>query len=104
MALTNIILDTAPTELFTSPVDTTTAIVVTYLCNTDSNAVQFNFYAVPVGSLADATTLIYKEVNLAASDTYILDTEKLILDAGDGLWADATTTGVVVVTVNTIGV
>ena len=104
MALTNIILDTAPTELFTSTAGNINAVIVTYLCNTDSNAVQFNLYAVPVGSLADATTLIYKEVNLAASDTYILDTEKLILDAGDGLWADATTTGVVVVTVNTIGV
>jgi len=95
-------LGTAPTAIFTST--GVNALVVGYFCNTDSNATMVNVHAVSSGNTASATNLIYNQINLTGQDTYLIDTEKIILDDGDSLWASATTPGVVVATINTISV
>ena len=104
MALNNFTLSTSPSSLFTSA-GTTNAVIVIYICNTHpTDTIQFNLYAVPSGGQADGTTIIYKEVNLTSGDTYVLDTERLILDSGDGIWGDASAGSSLIATVNTIAV
>jgi hypothetical protein len=102
MALRTIKLGTTPTELYTSI--GTNALVVGYFCNTDANAVMVNVHAVGAGDTASADNLIYNRINITSLDTYVIDSEKLILDNGESLWASATTPDVVIATANTIGV
>lgn len=103
MSLSNFTLTTSPSSLFTSTNGNTHAVIVIYLCNTHpTDTIFFSLYAVPSGSQADGTTIIYKNVNLTPGDTYVLDTERLILDSGDGIWGEASVALSIVATVNTI--
>jgi hypothetical protein len=102
MAIQSTALTSTPAAVYTS-IDTN-AVVVAYFCNTGNDPVQFTVYAVPNGATADITNAIYFNVNLTANDTYVVDTEKIILDDGDSLWASATVDGVVIATINNIGV
>jgi hypothetical protein len=97
MALTSKTLTIAPQAVYTS-VDTN-AIVVAYFCNTSQNPVTFSLHAVPSGGTAGAANTIYSNVNITAEDTYVMDTEKIILDDGDSLWATASVDGVISVTI-----
>jgi len=104
MALKNTTLGEAAASLYTS-IDSVNAVIVAYFCNTHpTDTVQFTVYAVPSGSAADMTTVIYNDVNLTSGDTYVLDTERLILDNGDGLYASASIGESIIATINTIEV
>jgi hypothetical protein len=102
MALTNTTLTTSPAALFTST--GTNAVIVMYLCNIGATPAQFSLYAVPHGGTANSSTVIYSEVSLTGGDTYVLDTERLLLDNGDSIWGLASVAANIVVTVNTIAV
>lgn len=97
MAISNTTINTAPQAIYTSQGNN--AIVTAYFCNTSANPVTFSVHAVPNGSTADITNIIYSNVNITTNDTYVWDTEKLILSDGDSLWAVASDDDVVVVTV-----
>lgn len=64
------------------------AITTMYFCNTSETTGYFNVYAVPDGAYPDITKVIYYQVPLASHDTYVIDTEKLILENGDRLCAN----------------
>lgn len=85
MALTSTVLTTSTASVFTS--DGENAITAIYLCNTGDTAVQFNIHAVPNGTTASDSNLIYYHVPLAGNDTYVIDSEKLILEDLDSLQA-----------------
>lgn len=74
------------------------AVTVVYFCNTHSGAVNVTVYAVPSGSVAGTLTKIYDAVSIAAGDTLVVDTEKVLLDNGDVLQADASVDNVVIAT------
>lgn len=97
MAITNTKINTGSTAVYTSAGDN--AIVVAYFCNTSTAPAMFSVHAVPAGGAATADNLIYANVNLTANDTYVMDTEKLILGDGDAIWATSTEDDVVVVTI-----
>ena len=94
MAIQSTTLTGTPAAVYTSV--GTNAVVVAYFCNTGLDPVQFTLYAVPAGGTADISNAIYYNVNLTDGDTYVIDTEKIILDDADSLWASATADGVVV--------
>ena len=73
--------------IFTSA-NSTNAITVIYICNASTNSVLFNLFAVPSGNTASYTNVIYYNVPLTVNDTYVLDTEKLILEPGDSIYAN----------------
>jgi hypothetical protein len=75
--------------IFTS-IGTSSAVTVIYICNAGPNTVLFNLYAVSFGNVASYNNVIYHSVPLTSNDTYVLDTEKLIVDAGDSIWANLT--------------
>jgi hypothetical protein len=79
------------------------AVTALYLCNVLGTTVAANVYLVPAGSTV-ADCLIYSNVQIAATDTHISDTERIILGAGDSIWANCSTNNGIVMTVSTAAV
>jgi hypothetical protein len=71
----------------------TSVVSVMYFCNQNSAAANLNVWAVSNASVAgggvNAANLIYREVQIAAADTFVVDMEKLALGNGDYLVANA---------------
>ena len=88
MAITSTILSTVPTSIYTSQGNN--AITTMYICNTGNIAVQFDIHAVSAGQTANLNNVIYYQVLLEAKDTYVIDSEKLILSNNDSLQASVT--------------
>lgn len=86
MAFTSTFLSNIPQSIFTSTGNN--AITTMYFCNTGNVLAHFNVYAVPFTGNAEANTAIYFRVPLTIHDTYVMDTEKLVLEDGDSLWAN----------------
>jgi hypothetical protein len=106
MALRSTLLTNVPASIFTSI--GSSAITAMYFCNSGNVAVHVSVYAVPNGNIAGVSNAIYYEIPLAVNDTYVIDSEKLILDTGDSIQANILTPNVgtvrVVATVSSIGV
>jgi hypothetical protein len=77
-----------PVSIFTS--NGSSALTTLYLCNKTANTVIANVYLVSsAGEPAEwGNTQIYSELRIAAKDTYILDTERILLDNGDSIYAN----------------
>ena len=105
MAINNTRLTSAAlTSVFTSSGQT--AITVMYFCNHSSASVIIDVYAVnnddSTGGSLD--NIILSQLEIAANDTYVMSTEKLILDNGDEIEVQADTANAVTVTVSSIGI
>ena len=106
MAIKNTTL-TATTEDLVYQSDGQSAVTAIYFCNIGTTPEQINVYAVPTTGvgIADLSNIIYSKLTIAPDDTYIIDTEKLILDNGDRVYAKALTTpDVIVTTVSYVGI
>ena len=86
MALKSTVIGTNAVSVYTS--NGNTVVTSMYLCNTGNVAVQFNIYAVPATYNVSDTKLIYYRVPLTPKDTYVIDTEKLVLEHNDALYAN----------------
>ena len=102
MAIVNTSLATSAANIYASSGNS--VVVTVYLCNTDTVARTVNMYLVPAAGTASASNQIIKNLNLAASDTYIMNTERLVLANGEMLQADASANAVVTATVSYTGV
>ena len=80
------------------------AVTTMYFCNTNTSPTTFTMHVVPAGFVANANNIVYKNKLITAGDTYIIDWEKLILDPGDTIRANANIGNSIVATVSTIGV
>ncbi len=78
------------------------AVSVIYLYNSHSAPVTVDLYAVPAGSTLGNEHKIYGALTITANDTFIVDTEKMIMADGDALYASATEADVVRATVSYI--
>jgi glycine/serine hydroxymethyltransferase len=101
MSLQSTILDTSLTTVYTS--SGTSAVAALYFCNVSPGAMTFNVHAVKSGNLADNSNIIYYAVQISATDTYVVDTEKLMLDNGDYIAASASLPDSIVATISYIG-
>lgn len=102
MALRNTFLtNTNVTQVFSATVQT--ALTTVIFCNTSpTTATSVNVYAVPFGSSPLVSTQIMKSLPLAAGDTFVLDTERLILEQNDTVWAQSAAAGCITVTVSAL--
>ena len=84
-----------------------TAITSIHLCNITASAAVINIYVLPEdGSTTTPTenNKLYHELSISAKDTYIIDTEKMILATGDKIYVEnIDSSGQVTVTVSSIG-
>jgi hypothetical protein len=83
-----------------------TVVSVMYFCNQNSAAANLNVWVVGNGSVAggnvSAANLVYREVPIAAADTYVVDLEKLVLANGD--YIKANSGGTVNATISYVGI
>lgn len=102
MAIAQATILNTTTTLYTS--SGTTAVTVIYIVNDSASPITLQLYVVPSGGSATAATRVVKDLAIAAGDTYIMDTERLVLDNGDTIRAAASVTGVSYSTISYIGV
>ena len=86
MAITNYQVGTSVTAAFTASAAGGTAITVIYITNKTDGDGTVDVYVTPTGVSATANHLVYSQLTIKARDTYILDTEKMILESGAKIW------------------
>ena len=94
------------TAVFTATADT--AVTTIHLCNISSAAdASVNIYLLPSDGSTTVPTennKIYNQLTIQATDTYIIDTEKLILANGDKIFIELPdSSGQIIATISTIG-
>jgi hypothetical protein len=88
MAITNFqVTANTASAAFTASADT--AVTVIYVTNKSSADGNVNIYVVPSGDSVSEDFKIYNNLLIPAQDTYIVDTEKLILANGDKIYIEA---------------
>jgi hypothetical protein len=102
MSIAQQTVGTGATAIYTS--SGSSAITTVYLMNNDAGPVTVQIHIVKNGESATVSNKIKKDLAIAAADTYILDTERLILDNGDSMQVSASVDAVIQATVSYIGV
>lgn len=102
MAITNTVLTTSAANIYASSGNS--VIVTVYLCNTDVSDRTVNLYLVPAAGTASASNQIMKDLVIASGDTYIINSERLVMENGDMLQANASANSSITATVNSTGV
>lgn len=74
------------------------AVTAIYFYNSNTTTVELTVHAVVSGGSASNDNKIYGNLAIGPSNTYIVDTEKLILNNGDSLYALANVANVVIAT------
>ncbi len=101
MAITNTRLTTTdPTQVFQAVgQEVVTAI---YICNNTSNTVYVDVYLINSGdsTAGSVDNIIYSQLELTANETYVISTERLILDANDEIECEASVANQITVTVS----
>ena len=88
MAITNFqVAATTGSAAFTASADT--AVTVIYITNKTDGDGTIDVYVVPNGGSVGEPFKVYTELTIKARDTYILDTEKMILESGAKIWIAA---------------
>ena len=81
-----------------------TAVTTMYICNYSAGSATFSMFIFPSAGTAGSSNQIYSTVTVAASDTYVIDMERLILGNGDMIQANANVNSALTMTVSYIGV
>ena len=102
MALSQSTLTTSASAVYTST--GINAVTTMYLCNYSVSDRTVSIYLVQSAGSAGNSNIIYKDVPIAAGDTYIIDTERLVLANGDSVQALASATSSITMTVSYVGV
>ena len=88
MAITNFqVAATTGSAAFTASADT--AVTVIYITNKTDNDGTVDVYVTPNGASVSANHLVYSQLTIKARDTYIIDSEKMILESGAKVWIAA---------------
>lgn len=101
MAIQSTTINLATSNIYVSSGNT--VISTMYFCNYGSAAANLNVWVTGVGSPFSATAnLVYREIQIAAADTFVIDREKLVLANGE--YIRANTGGTITATVNFVGI
>ena len=96
---------TAGDHIYEATADT--AVTSIHMCNITSSNATINIYLLPEDGSTTAPTeenKIYNTLTIKATDSYIIDTEKMILGNGDKIYVqNVDSSGQVIVTISTIG-
>ena len=108
MAIKQRLATTTTTALdFVFQASADTAVTSIHLCNVTSNDAVVNIYLLPSDGSTTVPTennKIYNSLTIQGTDTYIIDTEKMILSSGDKIYVESPdSSSSVVATISTIG-
>lgn len=102
MALAQSTLTTSASAVYTSSGNS--AIVTIYLCNYSAVDQTATLHLVAAAGSVSNSNIVYKEIPIAAGDTYVIDTERLVLANGESIRALASANSSITMTVNYVGV
>lgn len=107
MAIISTTLVPGPSNIYVSSGNTVVSVM--YFCNQSSYSSNLRIYVVSNGSVAGGSVtsanLIYNEVIIAPTDTFVVDLEKLVLSPGDYISASSGPSGnVTTATVSYVGI
>jgi hypothetical protein len=103
MSISNTVLSTTPTAIYTST--GSSVVTLLYFCNTSGSSKNVNLWLVPNGVAgAYANNQVYSNYTITASDTLILDKEKIILDNGDSIYANANAVASITTTIGYVAI
>jgi hypothetical protein len=100
MAIQSTSLTLATSNIYVS--SGSTVVSVMYFCNQGASAANLNVWVTSAGSTFTSANLVYREVQIAPADTFVVDMEKLVLGGGDYIRANASAT--VSATVSYVGI
>lgn len=103
MALISTKLTSTTANVLYGTVAENKAVTCIYFCNTTASTVAINLFAVPAGGTV-GNCVIYNNLSIAAADTAVVDMEKIILGAGDGIHANCSVNNAVAMTVSYVGI
>jgi uncharacterized protein (DUF1499 family) len=89
MAIQNTLVSTgAANALFVASTGTEQAITTMIFCNTNINEdAKLDLWIVPFGDIpGSAINQVLKEVSIPRTETFVMDSEKLILSSGDAVY------------------
>jgi hypothetical protein len=96
---------TAGAHVFQASADT--AVTTIHLCNITSSDATVNIYILKSDGSTTVPTenmKIYNQLTIQATDTFIVDTEKMILSTNDKIFIETPdSSGLIVATISTIG-
>ena len=96
---------TAGAHVFQASEDT--AVTTIHLCNITSSDATVNIYILKSDGSTTVPTenmKIYNQLTIQATDTFIVDTEKMILSTNDKIFIETPdSSGLIVATISTIG-
>ena len=96
---------TAGDHIFEATADT--AVTSIHMCNITSSDATVNIYLLPEDGSTTVPTeenKMYNTLTIKATDSYIIDIEKMILGNGDKIYVqNVDSSGQVIVTISTIG-
>jgi hypothetical protein len=109
MAIVNQTLTIAGVDIFTCPGTLVTdeqehALTCMIFCNITGSDVSITIHAVPQGSLISGANKIVETLLVPATETFTLETEKIILSTGDKIHALATANSSIIATVSSVRV
>jgi len=106
MAITNALVGGGgPVSVFQASTGTEAAITCILMCNvSDSLDVLIDVWCVPDGQVETDANKIMKSVLIPATETFVMDTERLILGSQDQIYVEADVPNVVAVTVSSVQV
>ena len=101
MAIQSTTLTLATSNIYVSSGNT--VISTMYFCNYGSAAANLNVYMTSAGSTFSTTAnVVYREVQIAAADTFVIDREKIVFADGDYIRANSG--GSISATINYVGI
>ena len=100
MAISQATVGTSATTVYTST--NTTAITCMFFMNDNAAARTLTIHVVKNGGSASTANTIVKEINIDGADTYVINTEKLVLDNGDTIQCVASATSSIYATVSSV--
>jgi hypothetical protein len=91
MALANLSIQSAAAPILTVPADKTYVITTTIITNTatpdplddTSGETTLTAHLVSAGGSVGASNMIINAMPISAGETFVMDSEKIVLDAGD---------------------
>ena len=95
-------IGTSATTVYTS--SNTTAITAMFFMNDNASARTLTIHVVKNGGTAGASNTIVKNINIDGADSYVINTEKLVLDNGDTIQCTASAGSSIYATISSVAI
>lgn len=103
MAITNVLVtSTNATIVFQAPLNEEHAITTMFFCNQSVTDAVLDLHIVPGPSPFSDNSQVMKSLPLPATETFVFDAEKLILQDGDRIYATVDIPSAVVATISSV--